>query len=1734
MFRRTPTSFLPQLARKLSGTADLGDLSDQSVGIADQIDEFKEAQTQAGVIFTQTVRAEKTISSELTEAMKLACAVGLRTVAVAETEAAETACRRLEESASRLLQTENSLATTIAGPNGIENSTVDDLTIAAESLSESDLTLPEQGDARLVRAWTDKVISEADARAAAFAHERAADLSRQIAALIGEAKQTTSTAETLENAFAAADSIGAATWTIAEVLTLRPKVVQLGVVSSRLLGWAKTYLDETSEPIFSALKETIRLIGVVTPMPSLTGVNPTMLADHAAVTSLATKSQTVVSTRAQTVPGAYSALELAARRVRNCLQSIQAVEQAAGAVTGVRTPATLRELRALGASLPTLRALPSLPVGCDIVSMADEQHVASLRLLAEASSRITTSISKLPAGFDYAAVPDASAARQILDDLVETEDSPLRFFKGRWRASRRAIKRCSPNLEWTEAVQAFRRAASIRKDEESFADDPTGRSLIGTYFRGVSTNWTPFITFSTSIESLAKALDGFERTERVVAAWRNDAGAFNAIATACARYEDAVKEGRADVPDVFDGAERVFQADAPLSTTREKAEAVLEQIQRLLGSATLALTGETDSTNRNQSVSGLIRRLEALEAEIESASTIARMTMGASFAGRPDEWRHTACIANWATSLHGETLLSAKLDRLVRDCVATPALFVAIQSDAQIAGAHFDALHGKLADAQPRPDDHENIPAFVTSLVATLTAFESGAELVRGKPDARVQDIRDCAILVRQLIIESNRAERLRTAISPSLPSSQAVEASLSWAIRLDGHRLPKSLVAFCAENPTRVPEVHQLLLACRDHAATVREVKKSGFELWAAGETTVAEGKRSAATIARALGMARTRAIECAAKPDRTVEEFLSGCEATLECVRFRALVPEWTTTLGCDPFVAENPSEAIRETVFWVESLQTDRVPARLLTWIVEADSDSRTQWWADLVRTSKNWRSQRTNIREAALPESVAETTLESWRSELSSREASLALALEQIARVVKNQTASLSRVRAAAESLARSAEAQTRSEMVRSQLPGSELIQTGVAAEQHRLFESVLASMPLEIAPWMMQVGAVEACRHLHALPEIADTVTQKLESLVETIDGFGPFEGPGCCGIPKESYILRGALAGIERAMANLHGLTSWAALHRESKRASKLGIERICTEVIRRKATPEQAVSAFVAAVAWQKALVVWKENPNLERFRTTRHEDLRAEFADADSKAITNENRHRIVEALRGSTSGGAASWGNGYVDQLLIHESTKRRKLLPVRKLVENAGKRMQELCPCWLATPTAIAQFMPPGAVEFDLIIMDEASQISPEDAWGAIARGTQIVVVGDPKQMPPSSFFENAASDDSQDDEPTTGTNGDAPPPLLKGHQQESILKAAEACLPQVWLNWHYRSLHQGLIAPANFLSYDRRLVLFPSCHIDHRHLGVRYKYVADGVATTGQVRNANEAGMIVSHLVEVAREFAHPQHRKLKKAPQSVGVIAMNIHQQETIKDLIEQKRSNDAAFDRDLRILQSHPTEPFFVRNLENVQGDERDVIIVSTTYGPATPGGTPAQRFFPINQEGGERRFNVLITRAKWRMDVFTSLRSAQLTSGQMGVQHMRAFLEYCESGCLPEKGVVTERWFDSPFEAHVHAVLAAKGYAVEKQVGVAGYFVDLAIKDPIAPDRYVLGIECDGAAYHSSRAARDRDRLREQVLAERGWTLHRIWSTEWFYNNAAVRKTLFEAVESALTGKR
>jgi very-short-patch-repair endonuclease len=432
--------------------------------------------------------------------------------------------------------------------------------------------------------------------------------------------------------------------------------------------------------------------------------------------------------------------------------------------------------------------------------------------------------------------------------------------------------------------------------------------------------------------------------------------------------------------------------------------------------------------------------------------------------------------------------------------------------------------------------------------------------------------------------------------------------------------------------------------------------------------------------------------------------------------------------------------------------------------------------------------------------------------------------------------------------------------------------------------------------------------------------------------------------------------------------------------------------------------------------------------------------------------------------------------------------------------------------------MMTPLAVAQFLAPEAISFDVVIMDEASQINPEDAWGAITRGRQLVVVGDQKQMPPSDFFMSALEEDESPEEEEE----------IDGGKSESILDASVSSLMSSSLLWHYRSRHETLIAPANSFSYENRLILFPHPHRSHPELGVRYTLIPNATTTTGKVINALEAVAVAARVRElVLREYAKPAKDRL-----TIGVVTMNLYQQDAIMELLGNMRDNDRRFDFAMTTLASEQNEePLFVRNLENIQGDERDIMILSCTYGPHTPGGTPTQRFGPLNRQGGERRFNVLITRAKWRMEIFSSIRSDQILADgkQQGVRDFHLFLKYAESGVLADPGEATGRPADSPFESQVEAVLQRAGFQTERQVGVAGYYIDLAIKHPTHLGLFALGVECDGKTYHSSRAARDRDRLREKVLMERGWKLHRIWSTDWFVNPIQAKKKLLDAVNAA-----
>jgi len=450
-----------------------------------------------------------------------------------------------------------------------------------------------------------------------------------------------------------------------------------------------------------------------------------------------------------------------------------------------------------------------------------------------------------------------------------------------------------------------------------------------------------------------------------------------------------------------------------------------------------------------------------------------------------------------------------------------------------------------------------------------------------------------------------------------------------------------------------------------------------------------------------------------------------------------------------------------------------------------------------------------------------------------------------------------------------------------------------------------------------------------------------------------------------------------------------------------------------------------------------------------------------------------------------------------------ILRKEMSKKRLHLPLRQLLTQAGRSVQAIKPVFMMSPISVAQFLQPGAIEFDLLLIDEASQVLPVDALGAIARCKQIVVVGDEKQLPPTSFFQRLATEDTSDDEDSLG-------------DVQSILALCLAqSVPARMLRWHYRSRHHSLIAVSNREFYDGRLFIPPSPHQAGAGSGLQFHHVPDGKFDRGNTAtNRREAQVVAEHILAHARETPEA----------SLGVGTFSMAQRDAVLDELEGLRKRHPELET---FCARSGQDAFFVKNLESIQGDERDVIFISVGYGRDNSG-YMSMSFGPLNNDGGERRLNVLITRARECCRVFSSISADDIDlnrSNTRGVVALKQFLQYAATG-IQDVGLVSGKEFGSPFEEQVALAVQRHGYVVDSQVGVAGFFIDLAVRDPETPGRYLLGLECDGAQYHSSRCARDRDRLRQQVLEDRGWSIARVWSTDWFRDREGQTRKIVETL--------
>ena len=536
----------------------------------------------------------------------------------------------------------------------------------------------------------------------------------------------------------------------------------------------------------------------------------------------------------------------------------------------------------------------------------------------------------------------------------------------------------------------------------------------------------------------------------------------------------------------------------------------------------------------------------------------------------------------------------------------------------------------------------------------------------------------------------------------------------------------------------------------------------------------------------------------------------------------------------------------------------------------------------------------------------------------------------------------------------------------------------------------------------------------------------------------------------------------------------------------------------------------------FLRAFYMKWLTEVVQQRPALARFDALTHEQRIAEFRRLDREVLA-ENQAALTARLRDRAQERLQDPKAREALPFLQREMAKQRNHSPLRKTLKLAESAIRAIKPCFLMSPLSVAQYLAGGEPGFDVVIFDEASQLPPEDAVGAIARGRQLVVVGDPKQLPPTNFFMVAASPDAvpvADD----GT------PLYS--DAESVLEEfMGAGVPMSRLRWHYRSAHESLISFSNVAFYDADLFTFPSTDTTTSATGLRFEFV-DGGTYEGKGLNSAEARRVADAVVSFAREQL--SRRARGEAMESLGVGTFNLRQQLAVQDELEVRRRDDPTlepfFDRSL-------PEPFFVKNLENIQGDERDAIFLSVTYAKAADG-VLRYNFGALNGENGWRRLNVLTTRARRRMHVFSSIRAADINPSSAvsaGPRLLRDFLDYAEHGRLAVPAGSSAGATESPFEQEVMTALVERGLQVVPQVGVAGYRIDLGVVDPQAPGRFVCGIECDGVAYHSSETARDRDRLRHQVLEARGWTLLRVWSTDWFKDRAGQVERIVRQVEEA-----
>lgn len=576
-----------------------------------------------------------------------------------------------------------------------------------------------------------------------------------------------------------------------------------------------------------------------------------------------------------------------------------------------------------------------------------------------------------------------------------------------------------------------------------------------------------------------------------------------------------------------------------------------------------------------------------------------------------------------------------------------------------------------------------------------------------------------------------------------------------------------------------------------------------------------------------------------------------------------------------------------------------------------------------------------------------------------------------------------------------------------------------------------------------------------------------------------------------------SYSQVSLLKLLETLIEDKDGLETWIEYQKRRHIVEELGLGWFTSEIAGKVKTGDHEIGEIYMWVFFNKWLEnYFRQKPILRDFNRQKYEKIIKQFKALEADSL-NINRQRVLREFFGKLE--YSKNPRDEAERVLNREATKKRQHLPIRTIVKKHAEHLQSIKPCWMVSPLALGSYLEYGSVDFDVVIFDEASQMRIENSLGAISRAKQVVVIGDEHQLPPTPFFGFSLEDDEDEDKEVTEETG-----------FESILQRSISLLSgsEEYLKYHYRSSSEDLIAFSNHYIYDGRLVTFPN-PAKNPNQGIRFEFVKDGFydgGNEGTKTNPKEAERVAELCIKIAEENSG-----------SLGVIAFSKSQEKAIRSALEEKLKYHPHLAEKLDETSSD-RESFFIKNLESVQGDERDKIILSVCYGPDKNTGKVRNHFGPINQNNGYRRLNVAVTRAKEQLICITSMHAydMQPPESTFGAKLLQKYLEYAEKGrAVLEASKIAEHnntvEADSDFELSVEAELKRKGYVVHRQVGASGFKIDLAIVNPKNNNEYILGIECDGATYHSSKSARIRDRIRQDILEKLGWKIYRIWSQHW-----------------------